>query len=378
MGLLLPGGLLALATLFECSSQVAGPATSSSCPAAVLKLSPLPHSFAARDGQRCQLDGSWVIALPAAGALHRPAEMLAAGIQARTGVRIEVLPPPPNKPPRQPKTITLHLSSPPASQQQSQAFGATDEGYRLDIAEGTITLAAATVRGVQYASQTLLQLLSKAGQGPACIIDDTPDLPVRGFYLDSKPSNGLNQTFFAELAALMLNLKMNSLILHNAAFLELSGASGAPIKSSTLARLKNISSTLSNHSIDMIAEVGPYYSFGSFEGLWVRGERFQFNSAGLALPSKPALDPSTIGPRNPTFATTVGGKVDGWSFKGYGHDEPSPCNVDVTTRSPSGGRTVRCDITVDPKGGHAGGMYSDPFPIDPQGFYYVQFWAKVK
>ena len=306
--------------------------------------------------------------------------MLAAGIQARTGVRIEVVPPPTNKKPPRPKTITLHLSSPPASQQQPQAFGATDEGYRLDIAEGTIALAAATVRGVQYASQTLLQLLSKAGQAPACIIDDTPDLPVRGFYLDSKPSNGLNQTFFAELAARMLSLKMNALILHNAAFLELSGASGAPIKSSTLARLKNISSTLSNHSIDMIAEVGPYYSFGSFEGLWVRGERFQFDSAGLALPIKPALDPSTIGPRNPTFATTgtVGGKVDGWQFKGYGHDGPSPCHVDVTTRSPSGGRTVRCDITVDPKGGHAGGMYSDPFPIDPQGFYYVQFWTKVK
>jgi hypothetical protein len=123
------------------------------------------------------------------------------------------------------------------------------------------------------------------------------------------------------------------------------------------------------------------YSFGSFEGLWVRDERFQFtDTAGLAQPMKPALDPTTIGPRNPAFrpSSTAGGQVDGWQFKGYGHDSPSPCHVDATTHSPSGGRTVRCDITKDPKGGHAGGIYSEPFPIEPQGFYYVQFWTKVK
>ena len=39
----------------------------------------------------------------------------------------------------------------------------------------------------------------------------------------------------------------------------------------------------------MIAEVGPYYSFGSFEGLWVRDEHFQFSSTGLAKPIKPAI-----------------------------------------------------------------------------------------
>ena len=68
----------------------------------------------------------------------------------------------------------------------------------------------------------------------------------------------------------MGELKMNSLILHNAAFLEITGASGPPIKSSTLARLKNISAVLAAQQIDMIAEVGPYYSFSSFEGLCSR------------------------------------------------------------------------------------------------------------
>ena len=350
----------------------------SGCPESVLKMSPLPHSFAARHGH-CQLDGGWVVALPAAAtaaeALRRPAEMLAAGIQARTGVSLEVVP----HSTTATQAIALRLE-PAASGTGPQAFGTTDESYRLDIDAAAITLTATTVRGVQYAAQSLLQLLSTAGQAPAGLIDDAPDLPVRGFYLDSKPSNGLNQTFFAELAAMMGGLKLNSLILHNAAFLELSGASGAPIKSGTLARLRNVSAMLANHSIDMIAEVGPYYSFESFEGLWVRDEPFQFNSAGLAEPIKPALDPATIGPRNPTWTTTPGrgSQVDGWQFKGYGQRLPSPCRVDETTHSPTGGRTVRCDVTVDPNGGHAGGIYSDPFPIDPQGFYYVQFWAKVK
>ena len=165
--LLLGRRLLALATLF---AQVAGP----SCPAAVLKLSPLPHSFAARDGQHCQLDGSWIIALPAVEALRRPAEMLAAGIQARTGVQIEVLPPSTNKPPR-PKTITLHLSSPPASQQQPQAFGATDEGYRppqcdvvsmyLDQINAPYTMTEAEAEARTGGKHTAFTAAASAGDG---------------------------------------------------------------------------------------------------------------------------------------------------------------------------------------------------------------------
>ena len=95
---------------------------------------------------------------------------------------------------------------------------------------------------------------------------------------------------------------------------------------------------------------------------------------------KPAFNSSTVGPRNPTFLRLPSGHVDGWQFKGSslkGRSLPSPCQTDETTRSPSGGRTVRCDISVDPKGGHAGGIYSDPFPIDAQGFYYVQALVKV-
>ena len=111
-------------------------------------------------------------------------------------------------------------------------------------------------------------------------------------------------------------------------------------------------------------------------GLWVRNEPFKFSSAGIAQPEKPALDPLTIGPRNPTFVTAPGKQQpDGWYFKG--NDGPSPCRVDETTHSPSGGRTVKCDIAVDPKGAHAGGIYSDPFSIDAQGFYYVSAWVKV-
>jgi hypothetical protein len=259
-----------LALLLPPAHQAADP-TSPACPAAVLKLSPLPHTFVAQEGQHCQLDTGWVIAFPApvteANALRRPAEMLAAGIQARAGLRLNVV----SQPDPASKVITLQLAPTPppppgasATTTMPHAFGAIDEGYHLNISATTATMTATTVRGVQYAIQTFLQLLSGGGRAHACRIDDAPDLPVRGFYLDSRPSNGLNQSFFAELAAMMGGLKMNSLILHNAAFMELSGASSAPIKSSRLAELKNVSAILANHSIDMIAEVGPCKCRSSF------------------------------------------------------------------------------------------------------------------
>ena len=233
------------------------------CPPAVLKLSPRPHSFVGRSGH-CALDVGWVIALPqdaaAAEALRRPAEMLAAGIENRTGLRIKI------SSTAAAHVIALQLSSSGPLASGPQAFGTVDEGYRLAINTTSVSMAASTARGVHYSTRTFLQLLSLSGQAPACVIDDKPDLPVRGFYLDSKPSTGLNETFFAELAAKMGDLKMNSLILHNEAFIALSGASGRAIKSSTLARLKNVSAVLAANQIDMIAEIGPYYSFGSFEG----------------------------------------------------------------------------------------------------------------
>ena len=55
-----------------------------------------------------------------------------------------------------------------------------------------------------------------------------------------------------------------------------------------------------------------------------------------------------------------------------------PCRIDTATPSPSGvGHPIRCDVLQDPAGGHAGGLVSEPFPIDPQGFYYVEAMVKA-
>ena len=169
-----------LATLLLLLLQA--PPAPSSCPPAVLKLSPLPQSFAARDGQQCALDDRWVISLPvgaaAAGALRRPAEVLAAGIRAQTGLQIHVVS---SRPGPGSMSIALHLTAPPlGAGAEPQAFGATDEGYRLDIDVAAVAVTATTVRGLQYGTRTFLQLLGKTGQVPAGVIEDKPDLPVRG------------------------------------------------------------------------------------------------------------------------------------------------------------------------------------------------------
>ena len=349
-------------------------AATSGCPAAALGLSPLPHKFVSQGGQ-CTLDESWTIRVSSASELSRPAKVLSEGIRAQTGLQLKIVSG--DVPGDGSHSISLQLTSPPPPAQQV-GFGSTDESYQLRVSAAAVQLTGGTQRGVQYAAVTFLQLLGNSTRVPTCLIDDKPDLPVRGFYLDSRPSNALNETFVSELASLMGGLKMNSLILHNSAFLELIGAGGNPIKPTTLARLQNISDTLAAHQIDMIAEIGPYYSFQSFEGLWVRNEPFRFSDTGVATPLKPALDPSLIGPRNPTFITSGADKrVDGWQFRGAGRNSPSPCRVDETTQSPTGGRTLRCDVAVDPRGAHAGGVFSDPFSIDAQAYYYVQAWVKV-
>eukprot|EP01044_Picomonas_judraskeda_P002092 COSAG03_NODE_139_length_11780_cov_2.736153_8_plen_697_part_00 len=367
---------LALATI--CCADIlvhVHSAATSGCPAAALGLSPLPHKFVSQGGQ-CTLDESWTIRVSSASELSRPAKVLSEGIRAQTGLQLKIVSG--DVPGDGSHSISLQLTSSPPPPAQRVGFGSTDETYQLHVSAAAVQLTGGTQRGVQYAVVTFLQLLGNSTRVPTCLIDDKPDLPVRGFYLDSRPSNALNETFVSELASLMGGLKMNSLILHNSAFLELIGAGGNPIKPTTLARLQNISDTLAAHQIDMIAEIGPYYSFQSFEGLWVRNEPFRFSDTGVATPLKPALDPSLIGPRNPTFITSGADKrVDGWQFRGAGRNSPSPCRVDETTQSPTGGRTLRCDVAVDPRGAHAGGVFSDPFSIDAQAYYYVQAWVKV-
>ncbi|HEX9437126.1 MAG TPA: beta-N-acetylhexosaminidase [Candidatus Limnocylindria bacterium] len=58
------------------------------------------------------------------------------------------------------------------------------EGYRLDVGERGIRIAAADDRGVRYARQALRQLTRDDGSIPAVRIDDAPRFAWRGLHLD--------------------------------------------------------------------------------------------------------------------------------------------------------------------------------------------------
>ena len=76
----------------------------------------------------------------------------------------------------------------------SLAEGFAPEAYRLEIAPAGIRITASTDRGLFYGAQTLIPLVRGAGKDrklAACVIDDRPDLKVRGMqftlrYLDSQ------------------------------------------------------------------------------------------------------------------------------------------------------------------------------------------------
>ena len=128
------------------------------------------------------------------------------------------------------------------------------QGYTLEVGQTSVTVSSPTLQGVHYGTRTALQLMqssssssrsrvnnstgSTTGSGsavtmatmPGCVVEDAPDLPVRGFYLDSRPSSGLNATFFRALATQMGGLHLNTLILHSDAFFGLSNSSRASVR----------------------------------------------------------------------------------------------------------------------------------------------------
>ena len=139
------------------------------------------------------------------------------------------------------------------------------QGYTLEVGQTSVTVSSPTLQGVHYGTRTALQLMqssrsssrsrvnsstgstsgttnatagSSTGSGsavtmatmPGCVVEDAPDLPVRGFYLDSRPSSGLNATFFRALATQMGWLHLNTLILHSDAFFGLSNSSRASVR----------------------------------------------------------------------------------------------------------------------------------------------------
>lgn len=90
------------------------------------------------------------------------------------------------------------------------------EGYRLIIAAGGITLAAATARGAFWGAQTLRQIIAQAKDGrlPCLEIVDVPDFPDRAYYYDIARGRVPHHERLVELIDLLAAHKINQLQLY--------------------------------------------------------------------------------------------------------------------------------------------------------------------
>ena len=108
--------------------------------------------------------------------------------------------------------VSLVLGTPPPP-----AGGRGAEAYRLQVADDSIEVRAASHAGLVYGIHTLLQLARRQGgevEVPACVIDDWPDFRMRG--LQDDPARGQVATVagYERLIRELSRLKYNVLTFH--------------------------------------------------------------------------------------------------------------------------------------------------------------------
>ena len=90
------------------------------------------------------------------------------------------------------------------------------EGYRLSISDSGIYIASSTAAGAYYGVKTLHQLISQSHnhQLPCCVINDYPDLEVRGYMLDISRNKVPHVKTLKKLIDRLSDLKYNHLELY--------------------------------------------------------------------------------------------------------------------------------------------------------------------
>ena len=87
--------------------------------------------------------------------------------------------------------------------------------YILQVTEENITIQGGDGAGVLYGVQTLCQMIHEYGALlPAVRIEDEPDLPVRGYYLDETRGRVLTLSYLKQVADRMAYYKLNQLQLY--------------------------------------------------------------------------------------------------------------------------------------------------------------------
>jgi hexosaminidase len=173
---------------FASSAEPAGPAA----------LIPLPASVTA-------IEGGFTLGPETVISVAEPeldtAKTLAAAIERATGIKANIRPE--SKPSTGNHAIVFHLDGSDAS------LG--DEGYKLEVTTGSVSITAAKSAGLFYGMQTLRQMLPLgpvAGQNNyqlACVsIKDAPRFAWRGYMLDSARHFITKNTILSLLDALAM------------------------------------------------------------------------------------------------------------------------------------------------------------------------------
>jgi len=152
---------------------------------------------------------------------------------------------------------------------KSAAPGAADgpcrEAYRLTIAPGGVQIIADDEAGAYYAVETLRDLLALHGRElPCCIIDDWPDLPRRGAYLDCSRGKVPTAATLKALVKRLARWKINELQLYveNVFTFRRHPAIGAGYDPFTPGELLGVQAHCKLHHVRL---VGSLASFGHME-----------------------------------------------------------------------------------------------------------------
>lgn len=127
------------------------------------------------------------------------AKVLQKGIKKETGMQYDIGYGVPGR--KETGAIVLELDETRKSQQ-----------YVLQVTEEEIRIQGGDGAGVLYGVQTLCQMMHEYGALlPAVRIEDEPDLPVRGYYLDETRGRVLTLSYLKQVADRMAYYKLNQL-----------------------------------------------------------------------------------------------------------------------------------------------------------------------
>ena len=139
------------------------------------------------------------------------------------------------------------------------AEGFAPEAYKLEIAPAGIRITASTDRGLFYGAQTLIPMIRGAGNDnalAACVIDDRPDLKVRGMQFTLRYLDSQNLPDFKRMVRALASLKYNTLLLEFADNFPYADNPFTLRKSSiTKDELRELVDWITAHKIEIIPQV---------------------------------------------------------------------------------------------------------------------------